>query len=92
MAAGPQQERRDLLALGAQIDHRALARTGEIAHRLVTLVRNPYRRQLTGAQKLRQAHGITPIGLDPITGLLRDQRRRNHAAAVTKTLNLPVSP
>src|SRR5580658_9921173 len=40
MQAEPQQERRYLLALGAQILHRRPARPGEVAHRLVARIRN----------------------------------------------------
>jgi hypothetical protein len=38
----PQQERGDLLAFDAD-PHRRLARPRQIAHRLVTSVRNPHR-------------------------------------------------
>src|SRR6476646_9923077 len=48
-----------LLALRAQINHRGLARSREITHRLVPAVRNPHRGQLAGTQQLRQVDGIT---------------------------------
>jgi hypothetical protein len=37
-------------------------------------IRNPYRGQFAGAVKFGQADGIAPIGLDPVTRSLRDQR------------------
>ena len=43
MQAEPQQERRYMLALGAQILHRRPARSGQIAHRLVARIGNPDR-------------------------------------------------
>src|SRR5258706_943902 len=58
----------------------------------MALIRNPDRGEFTGAQKLRQAHGVAPVGFDAITRLLRDQRRRHHVARMTEARNLPVKP
>src|SRR6478736_7858201 len=83
-----QQECGHLLALRAQINHRGLARSREITHRLVPAVRNPHRGQLAGTQQLRQVDGITSVGLHSIAPLLRDQRWRNHNALMAECFDL----
>jgi hypothetical protein len=65
---------------------------GEIAHRLVTPVRNPNRGELIGTQQLRQADRVAPVGLHMIAWPPRDQRRRDHHAFETEPLDLPVQP
>lgn len=92
MQAEPQQQRRDLLALGALVTHRRTAGAGEVAHRLVVRVRHPHRGQIAGAQLPGQRQRIPPIGLHPIAGLVRDQRRRHHDAVVAQVLDLPIQP
>jgi hypothetical protein len=69
----PQQKRRHLLALRPQILNRSLPCPGQIAHRLVTLVRNPDRSELARTQLSGQVKRITAVGLHPITRLLRGQ-------------------
>jgi hypothetical protein len=54
----------------------------QIAHRLVSGIRNPYRGQLAGPVQLCQAGGIATIRLDPVARSLRDQRRGDHDALV----------
>jgi len=81
-----------MLALRAQIQHRRLARWRQVAHRLVTFVRSPGRGGVAGAQLLRKAHGVEPIGLHAISRALRNQRRRRHHAVVAKARDLPVRP
>ena len=88
----PQQKRRDLLALRAQIYNRRLARPNEFPHRLMAFVRNPHRGEFPGAQQLHQAHRIAPVGLHPIARPLGNERRRNHQAVLPKALDLPVQP
>jgi hypothetical protein len=82
MAAVAQQKARKLLARPAQCVHRVETGAHQIAHRLVPSVGNPHRRQLAGPVQPRQAGGIPPIRLDPVTGPPRDQRRRHHDAFV----------
>src|SRR5207245_10186493 len=48
--------------------------------------------QATGAKQPCQAHRITPVGLDPFAGLLRDRGGRDDGAVVTQTSNLAVQP
>ena len=48
---------------------------------------HPYGGEFTGSQKPSQALGIAPVGLDPVAGLLRYQRRRHDEALVTKALD-----
>jgi hypothetical protein len=80
----------DTLVLPSQIHHCRLARPREFTHRLVTTVWHPHRRELAGTHKLRQADGISPIGLHTISGLLRDQRWSSHNALVPAARDLPV--
>src|SRR4029078_1731706 len=61
-------------------------------HRLVTFIRNPDRRQIAGAQLLRQTERVAPVGLHPVARLLLDQRRRKHNALMTQALDLPIEP
>ena len=86
----PQQKGRDMLALRAQIQHRRLARPCQIAHRLVTSVRHPDRREFVGTQQLCQAERVTPVGLHLVAWSLWNQRRRHHHAFEAQPLDLPV--
>ena len=83
-----QQERKQLLALAAPIISGRLASADQIAHSLMRRIRHPHSRQLTGSMQSRQRHRIPPVGLDPLTQPLRDQRWRNHQAGVPKRLDL----
>jgi len=67
----------------------ALARH-QIPHRLVAFVGHPHRGQLAGAQQPRKRNGVPAVGLHPIAGLPRDQRRRNHGAFVTEQTDQPI--
>jgi hypothetical protein len=87
-----QQKRQQLLALAAQILRCSLARPDEVAYRFMHRVRHPNRRQLTGAKQPCQRHCITPVGLDPFAGLLRDQGWRDDGAVVTQSANLAIQP
>ena len=59
-----------------------LARTGQIAHRLLVTSRHPHRRQLPGSVKPRQAHRVAAIRLHPIPRLARNQARCYDLAVV----------
>jgi hypothetical protein len=85
-----QQKPGQLLADLPQRTHRGLTRTHEIADRLMGLVRDPDRRQFTGAVQLGEVDRIPPIGLDPLTGFARDQRRRDDDAFVIHRRELPL--
>jgi hypothetical protein len=54
------------------------------AHRFIGGVRNPNFGELAGAVQPRQHYSIAPVRIDPISRFDRDQRRRNHRAAVPK--------
>ena len=82
VVAVAQQEPRQLLAGLPQAAHRRQTGPHEIADRLVGLIRDPDRRQFPGAMQLGQVDRIPPVGLDPVTGLERDQRWRDHDALV----------
>ena len=77
-----QQEAGQLLASLAQRARRRQTRSHEIADRLMSLIWNPDRGQFTGPVQLGEVDRIPSVGLDPITGLARDQRRSDHDASV----------
>src|SRR5262245_29305449 len=91
-ASQPQHQRRDLLALALQILLRCLTGAREIAHGLMTAVRHPHSRELTGARQLGKTDGIAPVRLNPVTRLLGDKRGSNHDALVAEALDQPVEP
>ena len=63
-----QKEQRHLLALTAQNPPWfRLTCLGQIAHRFVEGIGHPRRRQFAGAVQPGQAHGITPVGLNPLS-------------------------
>jgi hypothetical protein len=62
-----------LLAGLSQSAHRRLTRTDEITDRLVCLIRYPDRCQFTGAVQLGEVGCVSPVSLDPLARLLRDQ-------------------
>ena len=64
----------------------------QVAHRLVRLVGHPHRGQLAGPQQAGELLRVAPVRLDPVAGLARDQRRRDHGAAVAEPGQLPVEP
>jgi hypothetical protein len=86
------QERQQLLTFLAPIRCRCRARPGQVAYRLVDGIRHPDCRQLAGAKQARQRHRVTPVCLDPLADLSRDQRRRDSRAVVTQGANLVVQP
>ncbi len=86
-----QQEAGQLLASLTQRAHRRQTRTHEIADRLMGLIRNPDRGQFTGPMQLGEIDRIPPVGLDPLTGLARDQRRSNDDASVPGRAQLPLN-
>jgi len=51
------------------------ARAHQVPQRLVRRIRHPHGRKVPGAVTARQLLGIAPVGLDPIPGLHRHQRR-----------------
>ena len=90
MTAETQQKRGDVLALDSVVLDRGIASPNEVPHRLVTLIRHPDRRQLTGPEQLHEIDGVAPIGFDPITWLGWDQRRCHHNAVMAHALDQAV--
>jgi hypothetical protein len=70
--------------------HRHQPRPHQVAHRLVRRVRHPDRRKLARTVQLRQADRVPPVGLDPVPGPARDQRRCDDRACVASLDQLPV--
>jgi len=87
-----QHHRRDRLALAAQVRDGRVPRANQVTHGLVRLVRHPHRGKFAGTQQACELLGVAPVGLDPVTRLARDQRRRNDGARVTKLGQLPIEP
>jgi len=67
-----------------------LAGAAEIAHGFLGGVGNPNRGELAGAIEARQAQAVSPVGLDPLAWLARNQRRRHHGAVLVGRDQLPV--
>ncbi len=67
-----------------------LSRPDKIAQCFRAFIRHPHRGQITGAVTARQLQSIPPVGLDPVPGLLRNQRRRHHIALDSQLRQLPV--
>src|ERR1700730_6644428 len=57
-------------------------RAHQIAHRFMSSVGYPDRRQFAGTMQLRQHQSVTAIGLDPVARLHRNQRWCHHDAVV----------
>ena len=86
-----QQEPGELLACPAQGMHRIKTGAHQVADRLMSGVRDPYRRQLTRPIQSRQADRIPLIGLHPLAGPLRDQRGCDHDAVVSARRQLTLN-
>ena len=80
VASLTQQEPGELLTSPAQAVHRAEPGPYQIAHRLVSDIRNPYRGQFAGPVQLGRAGGIAPIGLDPVARPALKSARGDHDA------------
>ena len=52
---------------------------------------NPDRGQFTRPVQLGKVDRIPPVGLDPVAGLARDQRRSDHDAFVPGFAQLPLN-
>jgi hypothetical protein len=48
------------------------------------VIGNPHRRQFAGPVEFGQHDRVTPVGLDPVAWLHRNERRRHHHAFMTK--------
>jgi hypothetical protein len=62
----------------------------QVAQRFGTLIRNPYRRQISGSIAACQLLSIPPIGLNSIPGLDRHKRRCHNLALDAQLRQLPV--
>ncbi len=80
----PISARAQLVSLGR------LARTHQIAPRLVRPVGDPHRREIPCLVAARQLAGVAAMGLDPLARLGRNQRRRHHLALYPEFSHLPV--
>jgi hypothetical protein len=58
-----------LLTMNAKGLNPGSAGANEIAHRLMSFVRDPYRGEFAGTQKLGEPHRIAPVRLYPIARL-----------------------
>ncbi|BCH04894.1 hypothetical protein MesoLj131b_68930 (plasmid) [Mesorhizobium sp. 131-2-5] len=78
------------MPLAGSILHRSLAGADQVTHSLMSSVRRPDLRQLTGTEQPGKFLGIAAVRLDPIARLARDQGRSNHGALVAKRFDLPL--
>ena len=85
-AAMPQQKALQMLPRLAQHPDCRCPRPDQIPHRLMGCIRNQNGGQFAGTMQLRQHHRVSPIGLDPIAGLHRNQRGRHDHAFVRQDL------
>ena len=74
------QKARQLLSRLPHHAYRRQSRPHQIADRLVGRVWNPYRREFARPVQLGQVDAVSSVGLDPIAGFARNQRRRHHHA------------
>jgi hypothetical protein len=77
-----QQKALQMLPRLRQRSHRCRPRAHQIAHRFMSSVGYPDRRQFAGTMQLRQHQSVTAIGLDPVARLHRNQRWCHHDAVV----------
>ena len=79
-----------MLARLAEHPPRRRPRPHQVAHRLVGAIRHPHRRQLARPVQPGQRGRIAAIGLHPVAGSARDQRRRDHAAVLAEAAEQPM--
>jgi hypothetical protein len=80
----PQQEAGEVLPCLAQNARRCGARANKIAHRFVGSIGHPNSGQFSGPVQPGQHRRVAPVGLYPVAGLPRNQRRSNHRAVLAK--------
>src|SRR5690606_12276011 len=67
-----------------------LAGAHHVTQRLMGLIRDPGRRELTAAVQSRQLGRVTPVRLHSVAGLHWDEGRRDHVAVHAQTHQLPI--
>ena len=85
----PQQERLEAVACPRAVVHRIGARAAQIPDRLIGGIRHIHRRKVAGTEQAGELFGIPPVGLDFVSGLLRDQRGGHHHAGDPELLQPP---
>lgn len=88
----PQQETQHLLLRASQRRHRRLPGVTKIAHRLMSVVRDPDWRQLSRTEQRGLRNGVAAVGFHPITRPRRNERGRDHLAVMAKRGEPPVKP
>ena len=88
----PEQERQQPLPGAAFQVLQITPCARQIAQRFVLAVRYPHRRQFARAVQPGQHQAVAPVGLDPVAGLLRNQRGCHHLAGVSQRLQLAHQP
>src|SRR4051795_10493609 len=87
-----QQKGLQMLTLRAQIRHRGLTGSHQLAHGFMPGVGDPDAGEFAGAMEPGQGDGIPAIGLDALARPLRDQRGSNDGAVVPESGDLPLQP
>ena len=85
-----EQERVEPLLHPLAVIEQVAAGADQVPDRLLRRGRDPDRGQHPGAQREGQADCVATVGLDPVRGALRDQRRRDHLARHPHRGNEPV--
>ena len=75
-----QEELRHAVSSASLVFLRVFPRTTQVSQRLIFGARRPHLRQQVSPQHLTEHTGISPIGLDAVSRLPRNQRRRDHHA------------
>ncbi len=75
-----QQEGFELRPCPPQVLHRVGAGAAEVTHGLVVRVGHMHGGQLRGPMQAGQLERVAPVGLHPVAGAARNQRRGDHGA------------
>ena len=85
-----EQKRVEALLHPLAVIEEVAAGADQVPDRLLRRGRDPDRGQHPGPQRQRQADRVAAVGLDPVRGALRDQRRRDHLARHSHRGDQPV--
>jgi hypothetical protein len=86
----PEQEALQMSARLARNPDRRCPRPHQITHRLMSRIRHPNRRQFARPMAFCQHEGIAAVGLCPVSGLYRNERRGDDHAIMPGISELPV--
>jgi hypothetical protein len=91
-ATVPQKKGTNLLLMHPDRFDRCRARPDQVPHRLMRRIGHPHRCELPGPQQARQGRRVTPVRLDPIACLARNERGGDNDAAVAEAGDQSMQP